>query len=597
MSINIFEIVKQNVSISSVIGEYTTLKKAGVYLKGRCPFHHERTASFTVSPHKDIFYCFGCHSGGDVISFIAKIERLSQKEAAYHLIKRYNITVPEELKKEGFQKSLDDKQRYIKTCTIFAEWTHNSLENNLNAKNYLESRNINQKSIKSFMIGYCPPGSNSIKSLLYYAQKHAILAQDLINAHILLQKNNELYCPFEDRILFPIKDTQGNICGFGGRIYKSHDTRPKYYNSHEHLYFNKKGILYNLDLAKKSIQRAEAAILVEGYTDVIAMVEHGYNHTIATLGTACGYEHLKLLSHYTQKLYILFDGDKAGQNAILRLTEYCFQAAIDLYVITLPKQEDPASYIIQHQTLSKLLEKAQDIFVFYLEKLGTEFNQKNTQERVTLVQRFLNIIIKIQDPLKQDILIQKASLIFSIPFETLTKELKKNKFKGSLIYNQENVKIKEKKAEAALNPIKSLTPLEKKIISSVLQSSHESIKGLTENNIKLLSSFIKEPFKALLITIIEAQQANKSDTPLEFEKLSEEHKQLITYCIINAEEASVISLEELLNQFQKKQWKILVHNVKLKIEHAQQNQDTTTVTRLLAYLENVKKKMLSKGII
>ena len=339
---NLFSIIKQRLTILEVVSEYATLKKAGLYWKGCCPFHHERTPSFTVSPHKEIFYCFGCHAGGDVISFVAKIEHCSPIEAAKHLAERYNIPVPENVTWEKGTDSQEAKNTYYAPAPSLPAGAKSSSQSIPNRIEYLTSRGISRQSIQDFSIGYC---SGSIKSLLTYAQQENMLAQNFIDAHIIFEGRTGLYTPFEDRIIFPITDTIGRMVGFGGRVYKPGDERVKYYNSHDHAFFNKGMILYGLNAAKKAIPSQEAAFLVEGYTDLIQMHQHGFTAAVATMGTACTAEQLKLIARYAQKLYIMYDADPAGQNAIMRLVELCWQVALDPYVIRLPEGQDPASFL------------------------------------------------------------------------------------------------------------------------------------------------------------------------------------------------------------------------------------------------------------
>ena len=179
---NLFSYIKQRVPILDVVSDYATLKKAGHYWKGCCPFHHERTASFTVTPHKEIFYCFGCHVGGDVISFIAKIEHCSPLEAARHLVERHAISLPEDISWNKKTETYEAKKSYQKTCEVFARWCQAQLPKSLTAQTYLSDRKITKESIQAFSIGYC---SANVKSLLTFAQKDGILAQNFIEAHII----------------------------------------------------------------------------------------------------------------------------------------------------------------------------------------------------------------------------------------------------------------------------------------------------------------------------------------------------------------------------------------------------------------------------
>ena len=261
---NIFTYVKSRITILDVVKDYASLKRTGIYWKGRCPFHNEKTGSFTVSPHREIFYCFGCQAGGDAITFIAQIERCSQLEAAKIIAERFGIDLPEEIiHASPHEPSLSEKERYEKACTFVARWCHNHLATHTGTQNYLEKRGVNNTTIKQFCLGYFPHGSQGIKNLLEHAQKENLLASDLIAANIIFNGKNGLYSPFEERLIFPIKDHLGRFCGFGGRTIKAEDHRPKYYNSHDHPLFAKGSLLFGLDLAKKSIQKQDTVFLLK----------------------------------------------------------------------------------------------------------------------------------------------------------------------------------------------------------------------------------------------------------------------------------------------------------------------------------------------
>ena len=252
---NLFSFIKERISILDVINEYVTLKKTGGYHKGTCPFHHEKTASFTVSPDKQIFYCFGCHLSGDVISFIARIENCSQKDAAQLLVEKYDLQLPSNLSFETSEKNTEIKNHYFAVCKAFALWCHEQLLKNPVAQAYFKNRKFDTENFSYFTLGYFPSGNASISDLLYAMKRQSILPRDLIDAQILAEGRTTLYSPFEERLIFPIKDALGRYCGFGGRIFKEHDTRPKYYNSRENEYFIKGSLLFNLDKAKKESKK------------------------------------------------------------------------------------------------------------------------------------------------------------------------------------------------------------------------------------------------------------------------------------------------------------------------------------------------------
>lgn len=583
---NLFTYLKTRIAILDVINEYTSLKKAGLYYKGQCPFHSEKTASFTVSPHKEIYYCFGCHAGGDVISFIARVEQCTQIEAAKHLVERYQIELPVGLANEWSNKKTDQSKQYYSICQLLTQWCHEQLDKSSVASEYLASREITPSSIKAFSIGYFPSGLVKIKELVTYMNKNNILVDDLLEAHILSKGKNILFSPFEDRIMFPITDHLGRHCGFGGRIFKLNDTRPKYYNSHENEHFAKGQLLFGLDHAKREIQKKESVFLVEGYTDCIAMMQYGYPNTVATLGTACTLDHLTILSRYAQQMYVLYDGDNAGQQAILRIGQLAWQASIDLKVISLPASEDPASYLGNNKNLDQLLDKAVDLVTFYIQTLGLDFTTKSLSEKLQLTRKIVDIISKLDDPLKQDILLENAAQKLRLPFESLKKELRRmlvpttisSKVTAPLVQNTD------------LSDLSQFGPLENKIFFSIINN----ITLITSDNEEFLVTYLPHPLCDILKKLQEEKSRVQSLGFIQFfEALSHEHQQLVSKILLQAQDnVQPIVFEQLVTQLQRKHWKVIVNNIKIKLEAAKKVGNETEITHLMHDFSQLRKKII-----
>ncbi len=581
---SIFTSIKSRVSIFDVINEYTSLKKIGHYWKSRCPFHHEKTASFTVSPHKEIFYCFGCHEGGDVISFIAKIENCTPLESARLLAERYNIELPDSI--EFTQHNAEEKQQYYHICKVVALWCNQQLHKHPSIMQYLQQREIAQKQIDYFTLGFFPGGPSAIKQCITALKKGLILAKDLLNANIIAQGKTTLYSPFEDRIIFPIKDSVGRFCGFGGRVYKPQDTRPKYYNSRENDFFCKGSILFGFDNAKKSIQKNGIVFLVEGYTDCIAMVQHGYPNTVATLGTACTINHLKLLSRHANYVYLLYDNDTAGQKAILRLTHLCWQANMELKVVQLPNGQDPASFLAAQNQLDTRIDQAQDIFTFFMESLGKGFSIMPLHEKVARIHRLIETIQSVDDPLKQDILLQAAARIFDMPFESLKRAFR----------DQNRHSFAPRSDHASQTPQASPhTPepsnLEKRLFCAIM--NNVDLLGMQNDNyiIDQLSSPLDKILKKL-------QKMKTSDSSFDFshffDTLSQDEKQYASKLLLkNEERIDRASYENLIRQFQKQQWKRITRSISTQLEQARIEGNDQEVQRILRDYNTLKQKVVS----
>lgn len=589
---NIFTFIKTRLTILDVIGEYMTLKRAGTYWKAQCPFHHEKTASFTVSPHKEIFYCFGCHATGDIISFIAKMENCSLLEAAQFLTQRYNISLPAQLMSEvELSDDTKDKNHYFMLCMHLAQWCNEQLLKSPRALQYFTKRGITKNSIETFLIGYFPGGKTSIKLLVEYLKKHNLLVHDLIKTHILSESKTVLFSPFEERLMFPIKDLTGHFCGFGGRIFKEGDERPKYYNSRENDYFTKGSLLFGLDLAKKSIQEKGYVFLVEGYTDCIIMAQYGFTNTVATLGTACSIQHLKLISRYANYVYILYDGDSAGQQAVVRLAELCWQVNLELKVISLPAGLDPASFLTGGHNLQPLIEQAADIFMYFIAVLGTEFNQKSLQEKVQIIRRLLDAILSVgNDLLKQDILLQTASKTFNVPYPTLKEELTRR----NNIPQKSSAQLTEKVAvpdEVLL--VDSPSELEKRIFCAIINN----VQLFNKCNEKNLLEYMPNPLGDILKKLQEYMQVNSGKTftfVSFFDMLDEDGKRYISKLILQRDESVDSAIfEHLLVELHKKYWKKIVYDIKTKLAQAHAEGDEQKKQKIMRDFLELKQKVAS----
>ncbi len=584
---NIFSHIKEQISILDAIGSYVTLKKAGLYYKGSCPFHHEKTASFTVSPHKEIFYCFGCHAGGDVISFISRIEQCSQLEAAKLLADRYQIQIPESTFTLD-SKSPDKRKHYFLVNELVTQWCHELLLKSPAVLRYLHDRGIDKTCISTFKLGYFPEGPSAIKSLLHYVSEHQVLANDLFDAHIIHKGKASVYSPFEQRVIFPIADHIGHYSGFGGRIYKNQDTRAKYYNSQENEFFNKGSLLYGLHLAKETMQKKNAVFLVEGYTDCIAMVQHGYKNTVASLGTACTIEHLKLLSRFIEQIYVLYDGDAAGQQAILRLTELCWQVNLEMKIIQLPKGEDPASYLKKEINIDPLIKEAKDIFSFFVESIGTNFKDQSLNQKLQTTRKIIGLIGKIKDTIKQDILLQEAAKILAIPYQTLKDNLYENRSSSIQTEQKRQFQIEIIPDKIVDEELK----LEKKILSAILSN----VSLFRAENRQYLYHMLPTTYVTILTKLEEVLQKNPHYTIAElFELLNEQEKQIASQAVFSSEDSTEKdSFEHLVKQLQKKNWKTIVHNIKSKLEMAKNQGDTQKLTELIQEFATLKQMMLEK---
>jgi DNA primase len=578
----IFEIIKQRVAILDVVRDYTALKRAGGYWKGRCPFHHEKTASFTVSPDRGIFYCFGCHVSGDVVSFIARAENLSgQRDAARLLAERHGIELPND--GIGAGPSVDEKERHFTIHELVAHWAQLQLKQYREPLAYISSRGFSPASLEKHTVGYFPRGVAPIKQLCVEVGKHNFLAQDLVDCNILAMSKNLYHTPFEDRILFPIKDSMGRISGFGGRIYRKDDTRPKYYNTKESEFFIKGSLLFGFDIAKKAIQEKQAAIIVEGYTDCLAMVQHGFLNTVATLGTACTQAHLKLLSRHADLLYVLYDADTAGTQAILRMTQLCWQVSMELKVVLLPSGTDPAAFLMAGGDLAERIAQAPDIFLFYIHTIGPTYLTAPLGRKLELIRQLLEAIGTIDDPLKRDLVLHQASQTLNLPPSVLVSELKRVR----LTQATESVSTPQSAAPAPLG----VTLLEKKLSCAILNRTDV----LDARSIHYIIRYMPQPLSDYVRAVVAlCDQGVKDPFKQFYAQQAPEVQQAVSALICSCEpELSEKGVYALFEQWQRLQWRRIVADIKEKIAEATIRQDTITVQNLVAEFNRLKQEMMT----
>ncbi len=403
----ILEEIKSKVDIVDIISEYVNLNKTGQNYKALCPFHSEKTPSFFVSPTKQLFHCFGCGKGGDLISFLMEYEKISFQEAISMLASRVgielSISTPSSLTKDKFYKIYD----------ITANFYLSKLKESDLVKKYLKNRGIDEKSIEKFKIGYAPKDKNS----LYKHLKSHGFDENLIRLSRLINKEEDF---FQDRIMIPITDSTGRIIAFGGRSLEDSINIPKYINSPETPIFKKGDTIFGLYEAKQHIRQKGYAILMEGYLDVILSHQYGFSNSIAPLGTALTFQQLNKIKRFTNKILLSFDSDKAGIKAVERCMSLLLQAGFIIKIVVLPQGEDPASLLQKFgEKMFKIhISKALTPVEFYL-----KFSDKKTL--IEKVNEALSQISFIRNLLYREELLKELSEKSSIEELTLREELKK----------------------------------------------------------------------------------------------------------------------------------------------------------------------------
>lgn len=581
---SLFTWVKSQVRILDVVSEYVTLKRAGSYWKGLSPFKAEKTASFTVSPHKEIFYCFSSSFGGDVITFIARIEQCTPLEAAHHLIERYNLTVPEDLSSIRPEKQSAAKA-YKAACALFARWCRAGLKQTASAQEYLASRGISPAVLETFEVGVCPTGTRALQHCIQTAHKEHIALQTLIDAHLIRSGRQGHYTPFEGRIIFPISDHLGTICGFGGRVYLPDDTRPKYYNSQEHAFFAKSGLLFGLSQAKRSVQEHQKVILVEGYLDCLAAHQAGLTHTVATLGTACGMEHIMLLARYARTLVLLYDGDKAGEQAMLRVAQLCWHHDLDVRVAELPQGEDPASLALKDPAaLIACVEHAKDAVNYLVERRCKDFGTKTLSERADALRDIVRHVATVTDTITRTLLIEHvvaASGVARATIQQLLAAENATQHRASERHTRSQVVTKRSTGHVELSEL-----AERAFVATVSCG-----KPLDTESYTLVKAYIAPTYHPLVDAYFSCAGTDGIPCAVFLEHVEQEHKQLICHaCSVHTLDTQAV-YESVWTSFRQKAWRARVADVRSALAEAERRGDKTTIATLLQEFSALQKHM------
>ncbi|NLI61444.1 MAG: DNA primase [Clostridiales bacterium] len=393
--------------ITDVISEYISLKPKGRNFFGLCPFHNEKTPSFSVDPQKQLYHCFGCGEGGNVFSFVMAQERLDFVDSVKLLAERKGIPLPGSLDRTQDEEARKHREELYKLNREAAMFYYQSLlsPEGKHALKYLKSRGINHRTIKAFGLGYAP---NSWDSTMKHLLDKGFEKQLLIEIGLLVDKSQRTYDRFRNRVMFPIIDHRNRLVGFGGRVMD--ESVPKYLNSSESPVFNKSSILFGLNLARKQ-RPIDNLIVVEGYLDVISLYEFGLKNAVASLGTALTMDQAKLMRRYTPNIYIAYDGDTAGQKATARSLDILKDAGCNVRVIKLPKGKDPDDILRKHgvEYFNKLKEDAVSLINFKLDQLQSGYDLDSQEDKVEFATKAAHILIEVENPLERDIYVQKLN--------------------------------------------------------------------------------------------------------------------------------------------------------------------------------------------
>ena len=435
--------------IEDVVGQYVTLKRSGSNLFGLCPFHGEKTASFSVSPDKGIYYCFGCHKGGSVINFQMEIEGLSYPDAVRALAKRAGLEVPED---EQYQSRYRQQERLWALHKEAARFFHSQLyaPTGAEALNYALGRGMNKYILTTFGVGFAPDTWDSLTNAM---KAKGYTEEELKESGLVTvsQKNGRIFDRFRGRLMFPIIDVRGNVIGFGGRIIKNDEDTAKYLNSPETLIFNKRKNLFGLNLAKKT--KMPYFILVEGNIDVVALHQYGFDNAVASLGTSLTEDQAALLSRYTEQVVLIYDGDAAGQRATQRAIPILEKAGIDVKVMQLKDAKDPDEYLKKFgaDRFKNLLEESSNRVEYQLRAITKKYDLGDDDARVKYIAEAAEFISTLPSAVKREVYGTRAAEAAGISFEAM-------KIEANKAFKRRMAREKKKQEKIDLAPARILQP-------------------------------------------------------------------------------------------------------------------------------------------
>lgn len=458
----ILDEVRQSNDIVDVISQYVHLKRSGRNFFGLCPFHNEKSPSFSVSPDKQIFHCFGCGAGGNVFTFLMKIEGITFVEAVQTLAERSNIQLPT-IENSADSAKEELKAKVLKVNEFAAEFYHQNLykpEAKI-AQEYVKKRKLSNEILKSFKIGF----SGRFDELYQALHKQGFQDKEILETGLVNKNDNGRYIDrYRNRLMFPICDARGRVIAFGGRVLD--DSKPKYINSPENIVYSKGRNLFGLNVAKKG--DLKRILIVEGYMDVISLHQRGITNVVGALGTALTQQQGWLLRKNSEKIILGFDSDGAGQTAIVRSVEILKNMGCDIRILQMEGAKDPDEYVIKYGNarFNNLMDKAISIVEFKAKMLKQNLNLENATDKIKFLNEIAKLISTIDNTIEKEVYIEKIAKTYDISKEAIYAEVNK------LSYS----KLKGEKILEKTKPV--LKKTEEKVVSEAIKNRENTILSL-----------------------------------------------------------------------------------------------------------------------
>ncbi len=436
--------IKERMDITEVVSDFVSLKKKGQNLWACCPFHNEKSPSFSVSPNKQFFKCFGCGKAGDAITFIEEIEGLSYIDSLKFLAGKYGIEIEERESTPEDQLRQNERESLFIVLNFANDVFKNLLWESEDGKaiglSYFKERAFSESTIRKFELGYTVDQWDYLMKL---AIQNSYSEDILEKAGLILVNEAKKYDRFRGRVMFPIHNTSGKVVGFGARTLSKDKKQPKYINSPESVVYHKSKILYGLFQAKSAIRNADNCYLVEGYTDVISMHQSGVENVVSSSGTSLTEEQIKLISRFTKNITVLFDGDEAGIKASLRGIDMILEQDMNVRVVMFPTGEDPDSYSrkVGSTTFTEYLEKESQDFISFKTKLFVNEAGNDPVKKAGTIRNIVESIAKVPDPIKRTVYLKECSKLLEIGEDILIAEINKITIQQRRAKNREEMEF------------------------------------------------------------------------------------------------------------------------------------------------------------
>ena len=522
----IIDEIRQSNDIVDVISQYVRLKRSGRNYFGLCPFHNEKSPSFSVSPDKQIFHCFGCGVGGNVFTFLMKIEGISFIEAIQNLAERANIVLPKlENNEESGKEEL--KAKVYKVNGFAAEYYHKNLylPTAKIAQEYVKKRKLSNETLKSFRIGF----SGKFDELFKELKKQGFGETEMLESGLVNKNDRGQYIDrYRNRLMFPICDVRGRVIAFGGRVLD--DSKPKYINSPENVVYSKGRHLFGLNVAKKGQGMLKKLLIVEGYMDVISLHQRGITNVVAPLGTALTQQQGWLLRKNAEQIILSFDSDEAGLNAKIRALEILQNMGCDLRVLNMEGAKDPDEYIVKfgNARFTNLIEKALSVVEFKVKLLKDKLNLENINDKIKFLNEIAKIISKIDNNMEREVYIDKISKEYDISKEAIYSEVNK------LTYSKKSdEKVLEKKKPVLVHKNENIVQISEAVkrrentILSILLTENINFFEVIKQNMKP-EDFKDELNKKIAKKLYEELEKGNSNINAILDEMTEEEQNHIT---------------------------------------------------------------------